>query len=459
MLGATGSGKSSTTGTHVARGMLHHGFGGLVLVAKEADGRTYWERLCRETGRQDDLVIISPESGLRFNPFDFELNRPGRGAGKSENVTRLLLTLAEAAEKAGSTRGDRPAQGNGDPFWKDSQSQMIRNSVELLRLATGSVSIETLRKLILSAPQSLDEARSEGWQNSSYCFSLLVLADERTKGVGERADLALAMDYFLLELPQLAARTRSIITTSVTALTDTLSRGVLRDLFGSGSDITPAASEEGKIILVDLPAKEFGEIGTIAGVIMKYCWQRSIERRDIRASPRPVFLFADEAQNFLTSYDMHFLATCRSVRVATVLLSQNVSNFYAALGGGDLGRSLADSMFANLNTKVLHANGDSVTNEWAANLIGKTRQFFVNAGNSQDDDLFYSVTGLGQSSRGNAGVSEQLDYEWAPSTFTALRTGGELNRLLVDAVVFRSGQPFTTGRNWLATTLRQDEML
>ncbi len=457
-LGATGSGKTSATGTNLVLGMLRQGYGGLVLTAKEADGRAFWERLCCQANRPGDLLVVSPETGLRFNPLDFELNRSGRGAGRCENVVHLLLTLVEIAER-GSGRGERNSGSGGDAFWKDAQRQLIRNAVEVVALATGSVSVTQLHRLILSAPQSVEEARSPSWQDSSLCFSLLRDADQKTTNSSQRADLALAMDFFLLEYPQLASRTRSIVVSSFTALTDTLSRGVLRELFGGASDFTPTASEEGKVILVDLPAKEFGEVGTIANVLMKHCWQRAVERRDIAASPRPVFLFADEAQNFLTSYDMHFLATCRSARVATVLLSQNVSNFYAALGGGEAGRAHADSIFANLNTKVLHANGDSVTNEWAASLIGKARQLFMNAGSSQEDDLFNAVTGFGPGSRGNAGVSEQLDYEVPPSTFTRLRTGGEVNDRYVDSVVFRSGRPFaSTGRNWLLSTMRQQSM-
>ncbi len=55
-----------------------------------------------------------------------------------------------------------------------------------------------------------------------------------------------------------------------------------------------------------------------------------------------------------TAYDMQFQTTCRSSRVATVYLTQNISNMYAALGGSDQGENQANSLFANLNTKIFH---------------------------------------------------------------------------------------------------------
>src|SRR4029077_4015399 len=140
------------------------------------------------------------------------------------------------------------------------------------------------------------------------------------------------------------------------------------------------------------------------------------------------FLWMDEGQYFLTSYDQQFATTARAARVAIVLMTQNISNVYAALGGNDKGRAEADSLFANLNTKIFHANGDPVTNQWAAMLIGRTRQFFMNASNShQPDDWVSSVTGIGPAPHTSAGMNEVMELEVQPGEFTTFRTGGPAN--------------------------------
>jgi hypothetical protein len=240
-------------------------------------------------------------------------------------------------------------------------------------------------------------------------------------------------------------------------MVDVLNRGILRKLLCSETTVTPEVVETGKILLLDLPIMEFARVGQLAQAIWKYSFQRSISRRNIANSPRPVFLWADEAQYFLTSHDMMFQSTCRSYRVATVLLSQNVSNFYAVLGGGEKARSEADSLFGNLNTKICHANGDSVTNEWAAKLIGQSRQFLVNANNSYDpSDWMSAVTGVGRTQQTSSGISESYQFEVQPCVFTTLRTGGYEYNGDVDAIVIQNGKTFRdTSRTWRLATFQQ----
>src|SRR5581483_3273373 len=203
------------------------------------------------------------------------------------------------------------------------------------------------------------------------------------------------------------------------------------------TNITPQAIEEGRIILIDLPVKEFGEIGLIANIIWKYSFQHSIERRDMKANPRGVFLWQDEAQFFWTDYDVMFQQTARASGVATFLLSQSISNFYAVAGDGQKGKAQVDSLWGNLNLKIFHANGDAATNQWVAEMVGKSRQRFMNASSSQQSHDPYSVL-MGGGGHQSGGFSEQMDYEINPAFFASsqLRTGGPEHKFLVDAILF-----------------------
>jgi len=202
-----------------------------------------------------------------------------------------------------------------------------------------------------------------------------------------------------------------------------------------------------------LPVLEYGDTGRFAQILWKYPFQTSIVRRDIGTSPRPVFLWQDEAQLYLIENDYAFQSVCRSARVATVMLSQNVNNFYAVLGGKDAGRPKADSLFGNLKFKVFHCNGDSTTNTFAAETIGRQSRFMVSSNQSyQPNTLFAGLNGASVST----GISEQIQFEVEPSVFTGLRTGGPRNKFLVDAIVFFDGMTFkATGRSWRPITFRQ----
>ncbi|MCE9592334.1 MAG: TraM recognition domain-containing protein [Planctomycetes bacterium] len=451
--GASGSGKTSTSGTRCARSFLEAGFGGLVLTAKQ-DEVQLWIEHCRATGRENDLILFSPEGPWCFNPLDFELNRKGAGAGHTENLVNLFTTMLEIADRTGSNGGGR----EDESYWRKAARQLVRNFCDLLILATGHVSIPDLYRAIISSATSLDQAASEGWKRNSYCFKLLVDADAAAKSSIRREDFKLVADYILLEYPGLSDKTRSVIVSSFTSCIDVMNRGVLRQLFCGRTNFSLNDSEQGKVIVVALPVKEFGEVGVIANVLMKYCWQLAVERRDVKQNPRPVFLYADEAQFFFYDRDFLFQSTCRSSRVATVYLTQNLSNVLEAMGG-EGSRAKADSLLGNLACKVFHANADPVTNEWAASIIGKKRQFFMNANHGhQSEDWLDSAMGLSHSRNVNAGVSEQMDYEVQPSAFHRLRTGGPANDRLVDAIVFQNGRVFgQTGRSWLPVTFRQSD--
>ncbi len=450
--GATGAGKSSGSGRQIALSFLRSGFGGLVLTAK-AEERRRWENYAKAAGRFDDLICFGPGEPWRYNFLDAEL-RFRNSVLLTDNIVNYFSTVLEIAERGQGQGGGREDEG----YWRKALKQLLRNAVDLLVFATGTVSVPDLYRIVISAAKSLQQAQSEEWKATSFCFECLGKADKASKSVSQKSDFGIVADYFLLEFPCLSDKTRSVIVSTFTSCIDVLNRGVLRELFCTTTNVAPNMTEEGKIILIDLAVKEFREVGQFAQVLWKYAFQRSIERRDVRANPRPVFLWADEAQNFLTSYDFQFQSTCRSSRVAVVLLSQNISNFYAALGGNEKARVETDSLAGNLNTKILHANGDAVSNEWASRMIGRCRQFFMNANNSEqqpDNEMTYWL-GFNQPGQNSAGLSEQYEFEVQPSAFTTLRTGGLQHKGLIDAIVFQNGKRFgASGRTWLLTTFKQ----
>jgi hypothetical protein len=449
ILGAIGSGKSTGSGQLIAMSMLLAGFGMLVLCAKP-DEADVWEEYARRAGREADLIWFSADGPWRFSPLDYELNRDGSGAGQCENIVGLLYELLEFSDRSGR-KGGRGEEG----FWRKVVRQLLRNLVDLITMAKGTVSVPDLYRLFVSAPKSLAEVESPAWRKRSFCFECLMEADRRPKSPEQAEDFSLVLDYFLQELPELDTKTRTNIGASFTSMVDLMNRGLLKKLFGGGTNVTPQAVEQGKILVIDLPVREFGDVGLFAAVLWKYCFQKSIERRNVLQSPRPVGLWIDEAQNFLTEYDYMFQSTCRGAKVATVLLSQNISNFYAALGGEN-GKAQADSLCANLNLKIFHANGDHVTNEWASATLGKSRQLLFNGNSQQGNQTAYDMLMGRGGSQSGAGFSESIVAEVEASAFTTLRTGGPENKWLCDAILFSNGTRFrATGKPYLFTTFRQ----
>ncbi len=442
VFGATGSGKTTGSGQAIAKSFLSAGFGGLVLTAKP-DERSLWERYCRETGRDDSLIVFSPGNHWKFNFLDYEFRRPGAGAGLTQNLVTLFSTVVEVAERS---------QGGGaaQDYWQRTLKQLMRNAIDLAAIGRGKVSLDLLYDIVSTAPSSPEEVVSDSWQESSVCMGCIRDGEAAKKSPLQAHDFELTAKYWLKEFAALAPKTRSIIVSSFTSLADVFLRGTLHDLFCTETNIVPEASAEGGIILLDLPVKEYAEVGQLAQVLFKFIWQRAIERRDVTKHQRPVFLWADESQLFVNSHDAVFQSTARSSRVATVYLTQSISNYYAALGG-ERAKADVNSLLGNLQTKVFHANGDSVTNNWASDLFAKTWQFRGSAGTSIRDGSY----GNQQVSK-NAGGSQSLDYEVLPHDFTTLRKGGPEHDWRVDGIVFVGGRLWAASkRNHIRVSFRQ----
>ncbi len=436
IFGATGSGKTTGSGAALARAFLAAGFGGLVLTAKP-DEADRWRAYCREAGRLDDLLLFEPGSPLAFNFLEYERRRPGAGAGLTENIVRLFMTVLEVG-------GSGQNFGGGDAYWGNALRQLLRNAVDLVRLADQPLSLKAIDEIIASAPQSphelRDEEACEAWKRDSLCFAYLASAQEKA---GETQDFAITYSYWVKQFPYLADRTRSIIVSSFTSLADAFLRGPLYPLLCDRLTVIPEHTHTGKVLLLNLPVKEFGEVGRFAQTLLKYCWQRATEQRDVAQYPNPVFLWADEAHFFVTSHDAEFQSTARSARAATVYLTQNLSNYYAAVGGDPTGRAKVDSLLGNLQTKIFHANGDAVTNLWGAELISKTWQ-------RRQTLSFQETTRAGMSS------SDSLEFQLQPISFTRLAKGGPENDFAVDAVVFQAGRQWQgTDRNYLEHAFKQ----
>lgn len=447
--GSTGSGKSSGSLAWIVQSFLRMGFGGLFLTAKPGDAETY-ASYCKAAGRLDDVVMFGPQHPARWNFIDSELQRSDRGAGHVENLVGLFSTVLEISER--NKGGEGREEGT---FWKNMNRQKTRNILELLVQAKGKITIPDMYRLAISAPTSFEQLQSDAWRASSFCFQCLKEADAKVSPE-KRADLQLATDFFCLEWVQLSEKTRSIVLSTLTSMLDVLNRGVVRELLSpTETTVRPEMACDGKIIVVDMPLKLFGEIGQFVQIVWKYCFQMAMERRDVRSNPRPAFLVVDESHLLAVKHDSVFQTTARSSRTATVYATQSLSNYLAAFGG-EKSEAEVHSLLGNLQTQVFHQQVDTRTNQYAAELIGRTKQYFFNMNtNRGPTDIGSILLGDRSNTGSSSGMSEQYEFEVQPNEFTRLRQGGPPH-WLVDAIVVRGGKPFaTTGRPWMPITIRQ----
>ncbi|MCR8561038.1 TraM recognition domain-containing protein [Mucilaginibacter sp. BJC16-A38] len=469
VFGATGSGKTSG-GKTLALNLLLNNYGGLVLTVKSTD-KADWIEYCRLTGRENDLIIIGPGEAHSFNFLEYESKNSSGEQAYTANIAQVLKTviLAGAEKDSGHT-------GGADPFWQTASDMLIFHCIDIAMMAYGKVSVQLLYDLVQSLPNSNSENVSKPkeaeenefekayklarkkvlnkislWEQSLSTAERLQLNEN---GLYESAFLNAIPDaklfklldqFFCVTYKNLSEKTRSIIDFSFAGWLFQLLREPVYSLFCERpSTVTPEDSIKGKIILIDLPVKLYHEAGRSCQILYKYIWQRAMEKREINAESRPVFLWADEAQNFLHQHDADFQATARSSLIATIYITQNLHCYYSVMGGAK-SEHRVKAFLGTLNTKIFMANADAETNSYASSLIGDA--FF--------EDLSAGVT-VAENFSKSRNTSLKLERILRPESFVQLKTGGPLNNYLVEGVLHRQGNRVRKGFNHAKITFDQN---
>jgi hypothetical protein len=444
--GSPGSGKSSCSGKSLAYSFLKTpGMGGLILTAKAEETRNFVE-YAKACGREKDLIVFNAESGHAFDVFWYEWNRPGRGAGDLESIIDLLSTLLSIGKNHSGTSSDR--------FFELAAEQLMRNVLVLLSLSCEPVSIANMHKVVQSLPARPGEFEEEGWQEQSYCASLVNSIRERKDTLTESqwGDLDHATHYAFKRWPSLDERPRSSIEMTWAGMADKFLFNPLNRLFCGGkcTFVPELTTHAGKIIIVDFPLLEYGhETGRLINVMVKSTFQRAWLRRDLSQSANPVFLWQDEFQYFITKRDNAFQQTCRSARVAVVCLTQNILNLSEELGEQQPG-SKTKAFLGNLMLKIFHQQNDTDTNQYAAELIGKRFRYIDS----------YNTDATGGAS---FGAAQQLVYNVEPIAFSQLAKPDSVNPFST-AIVYQGGKAFNatvtnekpSGSNFLTVAFSRD---
>lgn len=474
IFGGIGSGKSSGSGRVLALKYLNEKFGGIVLTAKNSE-RSLWEDYCALSGRTDDLIIIEPNGKYKFNFLEY-ISTDKSDKTATDNIVEVLKTVIRASETISSGKSD-------DAFWESALDMLLFNTIDLCRMAYGRITVEAIYELVQSIPRSSNlepresrvgskdenKERKENdtllsedkanpflkafnlaqmnvqkeiaiWNSkfTSTEFAEMVNSgqhESKTKEGVPNARLFLQVrSFFFDNYLNLSEKTRSIIDFSFSGFLFRLLREPIYSTFCKySSNVTPEDCLDGKIILIDLPVKDYNKVGRDSQIMFKYIWQRAMEKRDVTKNDRPVFLWADEAQHFLHEFDAIFQATARSSRIATVYISQNLPNYYANMGGAKE-EYRVKSFLGTLGTKIFHSNADSMTNQYSSDLIG--------------DGMFEELsrsTNIGENVSASRSQSVKFDKKMRPEYFAQLRTGGPKNNFKVEGIIHLQGIPLNEG--------------
>ena len=327
---------------------------------------------------------------------------------------------------------------------------MLHNAIEVVVGATGVIDPWQVQSFITGAALNLAETGQPQWQAKPH-YQTLEAAYRNADTPIRRHDFELARQYWLEELPAMADRTRSSINAGVMGYLFAFNTGVVRNLVATTTTISPEDLEKGIWWLVNLPITPGDATSTVVNASIKYVTQRHILRRKARPRDPLLVVWSDEFQKVANSYDAAFLAECRSHKGCMVVLTQSIHAMYANLYGTG-GEHQTDSLLTNFGHVVVHTLGDAKSAEYASSLLGRRRELFITPSTSHTQEMWDVIMGHPQSS---VSASESYQPVLQPTVFlSGLRTGGPPHNI-VDGIVLRTGQPFSTGEQYLMVPFRQ----
>ena len=450
--GSIGGGKTSGPAEAVCRALLEHesrpAF--LVLTAKPGEGER-WKRLCEQTGRARDLVIWGPGSGLTCDLLGYEMSQPQGSAQAGAAMVAAVMRLASRQSQGG---------GGENVFFEKTAERMTRSMIETIHFGTGSVSFADCYRFLTSAPNTLKERDDPEWREKSYCFQCVRAMGERAADLPASA-VALNGETWLKEWPSLADKTRSIIHTMISTTIDYFLSSASADLISSGETNFPIGEflSDGGVCVNGMDYLRYREPGRFFQIAAKMTVQRYALRRDVTPDLRPIVIVQDEAQLFVTDFDVECQTVARESRLVTMFITQSLPVLYEALGGGPKAEQQAQALVANLQNKYLCQSSCHTSNQVWSTMIGESLHHFMSGSMPTGSfDLFSDLCGLDQEDRkGSIGFNSQMRAEVLPSEFTKLKKGGPAHNNIVEAICFMGGKRFASNGNkaWMKVEFQQ----
>ena len=403
-IGSSGSGKTSAAATYY-RALLMGQFGGLVLCVKGNQVEKF-VALCRECGRESDVILLGVNGGHRFNPL--------AGASLTE-ATSVLVELADVLRRQTSKAEDA--------FFRQQCEITVHRLLTLCWSHYGRLDISDVAQMFKGRATDLNRLADPGWRQNNVMAEAL---DKARTSPDE--DVQRAVEYFEQDFPTHGDRLQGSLAATVNGVLDNLASRKMKALFSGESTFTMRdLFFGGKICVLAVPVLGDEGLmtdptdGKIANGLMQFCFCRAAAKGQHENN---VFLISDECQETLSAELRSKLSVLRDYRVATVLLTQDLPTIDAVLNENE-----REAIFAKCATKVFLRQGHGKTREWIAGEIGKYMGEQTSHTTNRSD---------GKTSQSHSTQPAEL-WRVRPESFATLKNGKEENDCIVESVVLFNG--------------------
>ena len=402
--GTIGSGKTSSAMYPFTEQLLQfnstHKNKKIAMLILDVKGNYYAQvrKFCEKYGLSSDLVVIELHSNIHYNP----LHKPHLKPQVLANRLKTILLLF--------------SENNSESYWLDKAEQVLTECIKLCRFYNnGYVTFLELHKII-TIPQYYKE-------KIPILKNLFISSKLNSREIYE---LNSCLDFFQKEFETLDQRTKAILISEITRITNTFvsDYDVMSCFCSSKEKLTFTGFEEviqkGKIVVLNMNISEYSILSKMIATYLKLDFQSEILSNLSNKTVIPTAFICDEYDKFASKTDAEFFSLSREAKCINIISTQSYSSLKNTLKDD----SFVKVIVQNLINKIWFRTDDIFTIEEAQKQLGKeekkrTSQSFSE--NAKETKYSYITNTLNSE---NSNISESIstyiqnDYIYESNYFT-----------------------------------------
>lgn len=361
--GSIGSGKTSSAVYQLTKKLLRHGTNevcdskkiGMLILDVKGNYYEFVEKECKKTGRENDLLEISLDSNIYYNPLNKMEYSPKIIASRLKYILLLF------------------SPNNSESFWLDKAETVIAETIKYIRIYNeGYVNFDELHKIITDEEYYFETKKK--------LKGILKRKMEETIQQGKNNiqeiiyELNTFINFYEKEFIKMDPKTKNIIKAEISRITNLF----ITD-YKINKHFSPKKEEinfngfeqlikEGKIVVLNMNISEYGDISKVIACYLKLDFQAEVLKQLGNGGSKRITAFiSDEYQEYVTKNDANFYSQSREAMCINVISTQSFTSLKNALKE----ENSSNVIIQSLVNKICFRTDDEYTIEKMQKLIGK----------------------------------------------------------------------------------------
>lgn len=294
---------------------------------------------------KNDLIVISLNSNVFYNP----LHKPNLKPHVLANRIKTILTLF--------------SENNTESFWLDKVEQIFTEAIKICRIYNNNyVTFLELHKLITNENYFNDKIK---------IIKNLFISSKLNKN--QIYELNTSLDFFQKEFFGLDSRTKGILISEITRITNTFvsDYDVVKTFSSPREKLTFKGFNEvikkGKIVVLNMNIAEHTLLSKIIAAYLKLDFQTEVLNNLSKNKQKISAFICDEYDKYCTKTDADFFSVSREAKCINIVSTQSYSSIKNTLKD----EASVKVILQNLINKIWFRTDDIFTIEEAQKQLGK----------------------------------------------------------------------------------------